>query len=293
MYTKSGRNYSSYLLEEMLCTNLYEVSLLDLLWCLKTAGSIQKFRNSEQMWIKDGSGTLVNKIAEKLADNVYYSDPVTKIVYCRTGAHIYTENGVCWKAKRVIVAIPLNLQGNITYEPPLPQIRAHLLERAAMPSVIKVVLIYDQPFWRKKGLSGAIRSKYGCISETVDSSPHDGRRGVLTVLATGDFTSQTFSRDELFGQLVSYFGDEAGKPLEIFVENWSEQQWIRGGYGVHFAPGVLTSFGHALLQPIESLHWAGTETATEWRLFMEGAVQSGHRAANEVTSLIRKKSNEC
>jgi monoamine oxidase len=47
-------------------------------------------------------------------------------------------------------------------------------------------------------------------------------------------------------------------------------------------PGVWTSFGQALREPIGRLHWAGTETATVWTSYMEGAVQSGERAADEV-----------
>jgi monoamine oxidase len=35
-------------------------------------------------------------------------------------------------------------------------------------------------------------------------------------------------------------------------------------------------------QPIGPIHWAGTETATEWSGYMDGAVQSGERAADEV-----------
>ncbi|HEV3464763.1 MAG TPA: FAD-dependent oxidoreductase, partial [Actinomycetota bacterium] len=50
----------------------------------------------------------------------------------------------------------------------------------------------------------------------------------------------------------------------------------------YFPPGVWTSFGQALREPIGRLHWAGTETATVWASYMEGAVQSGERAADEV-----------
>jgi monoamine oxidase len=46
---------------------------------------------------------------------------------------------------------------------------------------------------------------------------------------------------------------------------------------------VLTSLGHALRRPTGRIHWAGTETAPRWFGFIEGAVRSGERAAEEVS----------
>jgi monoamine oxidase len=51
-------------------------------------------------------------------------------------------------------------------------------------------------------------------------------------------------------------------------------------------PGVWTQYGPALRAPIGRLHWAGTETATIWNGYMDGAIQSGERAANEVRAVL-------
>ena len=72
-----------------------------------------------------------------------------------------------------------------------------------------------------------------------------------------------------------------------YVElDWSLEEWTRGCYGAHFAPGVWTQFGPALREPVGRLHWAGTETATVWAGYMDGAVQSGQRAAAEVLAVL-------
>jgi monoamine oxidase len=47
-------------------------------------------------------------------------------------------------------------------------------------------------------------------------------------------------------------------------------------------PGAWTSFGEALRAPVGPVHWAGSETGTVWSGYMDGAVQSGERAAAEV-----------
>jgi monoamine oxidase len=46
------------------------------------------------------------------------------------------------------------------------------------------------------------------------------------------------------------------------------------------------AFWSALAEaPVGPIHWAGSEPASEWRSYMEGAVQSGERAAAEVLAL--------
>ena len=46
-------------------------------------------------------------------------------------------------------------------------------------------------------------------------------------------------------------------------------------------PGVMTEYAYALREPSGRIHWAGTETATVWNGYMDGAVQAGKRAAAE------------
>lgn len=60
-----------------------------------------------------------------------------------------------------------------------------------------------------------------------------------------------------------------------------------GGYSIHFLPCIITSFGEWLRRPIGPIHWASTETADEWKFYMEGAVQSGEYAAKEVFDALQ------
>ena len=78
-----------------------------------------------------------------------------------------------------------------------------------------------------------------------------------------------------------YFGKRAGEPREYVECDWSEEEWTRGCYGGHMPPGVLTRYGPALRDPIGRIHWAGTESATRWTGYMDGALESGRRSASE------------
>lgn len=64
--------------------------------------------------------------------------------------------------------------------------------------------------------------------------------------------------------------------------DWAAEEYSRGCYGAFANPAALTRFGRSLRTPVGPVHWAGTETATRWAGYIDGAVESGQRAAEEV-----------
>ncbi|MEQ2209071.1 hypothetical protein XENOCAPTIV_023717, partial [Xenoophorus captivus] len=75
------------------------------------------------------------------------------------------------------------------------------------------------------------------------------------------------------------------QPVHYEEKNWCEEEYSGGCYTAYFPPGTLTQFGRVLREPVGRLYFAGTETASEWSGYMEGAVQAGERAAREVREL--------
>ena len=87
-------------------------------------------------------------------------------------------------------------------------------------------------------------------------------------------------------EFARYFGPRAGRPRKLILQDWSEAEWTRGCYEAFAPPGVLTEYGDALRAPVGRIHWAGTETATYWTGYMDGAVSAGERAAREVLARL-------
>jgi monoamine oxidase len=52
-------------------------------------------------------------------------------------------------------------------------------------------------------------------------------------------------------------------------------------------PHTLTRYGSSIRKPAHGIHWAGTETATYWSGYMDGAVSAGQRAASEVLAKLK------
>ncbi len=153
--------------------------------------------------------------------------------------------------------------------------------------------IYDEPFWRREGLSGQGTSDLGPARVTFDNSPPDGTPGVLLGFLEGRFARQWATRpsaerrEAILAGHARLFGPRAAKPVAFVERIWAEEEWTRGCYGCLMTTGGWTEYGRALREPIGRLHWAGAETATVWNGYMDGAVRSGERAAAEVLAQIR------
>jgi monoamine oxidase len=89
-------------------------------------------------------------------------------------------------------------------------------------------------------------------------------------------------RNAVLDAMAAAVGPEVANPQSYRDFNWHEERWSRGGPVGLMAPGTLTGLGPALTEPVGPVHWAGTDTASEWNGYMEGAVQAGERAAAEV-----------
>jgi monoamine oxidase len=155
---------------------------------------------------------------------------------------------------------------------------------------IKVNVVYDEPFWRKAGLSGLGLTDRPPIGVTFDNSPHDGSRGVLLAFLTGDGVARDPDqrRASVLAGLAELFGKRAKTPTSYFETDWSRDGWTTGC--VSPVPrNVLTRYGAALRKPVGHIHWAGTETSEIWCGYMEGAVRSGERVAAEVLASLRDR----
>ncbi|MFD0888257.1 FAD-dependent oxidoreductase, partial [Streptosporangium algeriense] len=75
-------------------------------------------------------------------------------------------------------------------------------------------------------------------------------------------------------------------PTGFHVTDWVNEDYSRGCYAALFGPGDWTRLGPHLVTPHGRVHWAGTETSTEFFGLMEGAIRSGHRVAAEVASEV-------
>lgn len=90
-------------------------------------------------------------------------------------------------------------------------------------------------------------------------------------------------RDQVLQQYNLYFGNTTALREELFVcKDWTSERFSGGCFAGLMPPGLWTRCGHTLQQPVEGIHWAGSEAAVKWVGYMEGALEAAARAAAEV-----------
>jgi monoamine oxidase len=235
-----------------------------------------------------GSQSISKALTATLADRLVLDSPVLRIADDGKGTVAVESKRIKVQARRVVVAMMPSDTKRIDFMPGLPPARRGLVEAWRGDPSIKVNAVYDEPFWRKDGLSGLGLSDRPPIGITFDNSPPDGSRGVLLAFLaeSGVAKDPEVRRAAVLSGLADLFGKRAKTPTAYIEDDWSRDGWTTGC--VSPVPrNVLTRFGHALRTPVGRIHWAGTETSEVWCGYMDGAVRSGERVAAEVLASLR------
>jgi monoamine oxidase len=291
MWTRSARSMLDVAVHAILAAEPSDLSLLYFLHYLHSGGGVMRMSTipggAQQTRCAEGFQSVSTKLSAMLEDRVVLSAPVRTIHQDSSAVTARTDRGD-FKARFIIVAVPPTLSGRINFEPALSALRTQLVQRMPMGSVIKCVAFYPEPFWRKDGFSGEVIANPCPVRAVFDDSPADGSTGALVAfIAAGEARTMSDQmpdqrRDVVIGALSRFFGPSARNPIDYVDHDWSHELWSGGCYTGLMPPGVLTSYGAALREPIGRIHWAGTETAVHWQGYMEGAVESGERVAREV-----------
>jgi monoamine oxidase len=291
---------------DVACTSVFsveprDVSLLFVLFYIAAAGNestpgslnrlVTTAPGAQSDRVVGGTGLIPERMAAALGKRVVTGSPVRKITQKSDRVQVDSDK-LTAVGQRVIVAIPPPLAGRLQYSPALPALRDQLTQRFPLGSVMKVIALYDKPFWRDQGYSGQVVSDTGPVQATFDNTPPEGTPGALMGFVEASICRKLneVSKDELkqkvLDNFAQYYGDEAKNAIGFIEKRWDKDVWHRGCPVCVPGPGVLLDFGTAIRTPVGRIHWAGTETATYWNGYMDGAVRSGERASEEVAKLL-------
>lgn len=272
-----------------------EVSLLGLLVNLVTCGVTADLLSESEGGAQTkrfvgGTAQIPQRLADELGERVVLESPVLTIDVGDGVVTVTCRGGLVAKGKQVIVALAPTLAGRIMYDPPLPGVRDQLTQRMPQASAHKSFVVYDEPFWRDEGLNAQFISDAGPARMSNDSCMPEETGGPGIILA---FLEGENARVEgrwpaeqrqaaLVDEMTRHFGPRAAKPELIVEGGWVEREWTRGCYNANPGPCGWIHFGASLCEPVGPIKWAATETALQWSGYMEGAVDAGQRAAQEV-----------
>jgi monoamine oxidase len=242
--------------------------------------------------IPGGIDLLPQAFAKSLGNRIQYGTPVRRVLHQGASVRAVFEHGGAEQAidaDRLICAAPCPALRKILFGPELPARKRQILEQLEYNPVTRIYLQANRRFWTDAGDAGAAFTDLPIQSVTEHPFGRPGSpamRGILEChvkgaeaerLAALDPTAQlAFAVDNLekvHPGFKSHF--EVGTTVA-----WSTDPWAGGGYA-WWKPGQLTDWGPELARPEGRVHFAGEHTSLLGRT-MEGALESGNRAAREV-----------
>lgn len=241
--------------------------------------------------IDGGNDRLPQAIARGLRGRVLLDAPVRRIRQTETGVRVTIER----RGRRdqmdadfCVAALPAATLRDVEFDPPLPDEQARAIATLHYGPSTRMLLQFEKPFWRKPGGPRAFGSDLPTGAVWDGAEDQSVRTGILSLLAGGKASQvlRHIGESEGYGGIVrdlSWLGD----PVPMLASRtiaWEDDQWSRGGYAV-FSPSYDPRLRLWLARPAGRVAFAGEHTSLRWQGYMNGAVESGQRAAAEIRSL--------
>ncbi len=264
------------------------------LWALAGAdldkGTERAYKGARQRYkIRGGTNLLPKAFAARLAEKIQYGTPVVRIehgaqsvrvVFLQAGAHQTIAGDY------LICAIPFSVLKDVEVSPPFTPEKQRAIEELTFTPGARVFLQSRKRYWLEKGLNGSANTDvlHSIWHPTFDQP---GPRGILLAFLWDSLARHLTAMTE--GERISYALEHMEKIFPGMrqhfeggvTKSWGDDPWARG-VSVYLKPGQVTSLLPHVARPEGRVHFAGTHTNPMLAGYMQGALESGNRAAREV-----------
>lgn len=278
--------------DELSCIVMLEMFSLE-------GDKMELFGESDERYrVRGGNDQIPRLLADKLGDVVQYGSRLTALRRASDGrleATLEGAGGGTLTSERVVLALPFSLLRAVEVDDSvgLSDRKKKAIAELGYGTNAKLMLGFSSRFWRDAKKNGEIFGD-GRYQSTWDTSHmQEGAEGILTVYTGGkpgvDIGQGTpeAARDATLEALAPVLpGAKEAHNGKLARFHWPTSPLALGSYST-FKVGQLTAFG-GVESEIEgkNLHFAGEHTSLEAQGFMEGAAESGERAAREVIEAL-------
>lgn len=260
------------------------LQMLQRLALAQTAG-----RRAASYAIRGGTDLLPKAFAERLGPRIRYDSPVDRIEPGKTSASVVIGRDRL-TADHVVCTIPFSVLRTIDVAPSFSAQKALAIEQLPYTSILRVFLQFRRKAWTAENLyfltTTDLPMKW--VFEHTVNQP--GSRGILEAQAFGADarrlarTSEAERIDFALSQLDQVFPGMRKDYERGTSKSWDDDPWARGAFA-YFRPGQMMSLLPHLAHPEGRVHFAGDHTSA-WSGWMQGALESGMRAAREVSQAV-------
>lgn len=267
------------LLYEMAGSDLGQAGLLTVVrWMSLCDWSTDRWFDTNRYRPKGGTIGILEAMLSPGQVEVRYNSPVTSIAVNQHGVELRARDGTAVHSSAVVVAVPVNVWPTISFVPRLPA--AHRALAAA-----GVGKPHQDKVWvRIRGLEERVLGQLPAPSPlnffwTFEQS-EDSQ--VLVAINANPRLNVT-DREEVAAVMAAYL--PKGVRIEaVSGHRWGSDPYARGGNSSS-RPGQLIRYLGEVQQRYDRLTFATADIANGWVGYIDGAIESGLRAARQCLSV--------
>lgn len=258
------------------------------------------FGNSDERFkVIGGNEQVPQGLAQILGNQIRYEHKLRAIRENsnRSLTLVFSENGTTREETfdLVIMTLPFSVLRDIDIQMELPAAKRQVIRELGYGTNAKFIIETQTRSWRQAGYRGFL------FNERI----HNGWD-----------SAQMQHNNEGTGTFTCYFGGERGKNAakgteqeqmahiiptldaafpgtrvhltgQMELAHWTANPFIRGSYSCP-KPGQVTAFEGVAFEPVRRLYFAGEHCSTEFWGFMNGAAETGRKAAEKVLRKIKR-----
>ncbi|PYR40498.1 MAG: hypothetical protein DMF95_33385 [Acidobacteria bacterium] len=242
--------------------------------------------------IEGGNERLATALAARLGDRLHLNTDVVALSHRGRTIRVSVKNARALSqitCDYAILAMPATLLRRMPITPALPAQQHDAIVRLKYGRATRTLLQFSRRFWRAPSRPRAFGSPlpFGAVWDANEEQR--GRGGILSLLAGGgasDATQAIVAKHGARGltESLDWLGSRNAELTTSRQIVWEQDPYARGGYA-YFDPAFDPALRAWLARPFGRLFFAGEHTSIKWQGYMNGAVESGRRAAAEVAAV--------
>jgi monoamine oxidase len=241
--------------------------------------------------LRGGNDRLPAAMAAALQGSLLLNTIVRRVARDASGVRITCEQKGVQRELRAdicVITLPAVTLRDVQFDPELPADQQRAIATLRYGAATRLLLQFYRRFWKRARRPQAFGSDLPIGAVWDANEQQRGPAGILALLAGGGASAelQSILAAEGPNGVVERLGwlGTPGTLLASKAMSWEADEWARGGYA-YFDPAFDPRLRAWLARPAGRVLFAGEHTSDRWQGYMNGAVESGHRAAAEARHL--------